>query len=65
MKNPVIFYGIIALGVIALAVGMYYFAVANHPFHWARAYGGLGVGALLLIVGIVGVVMARPQLTRK
>jgi hypothetical protein len=65
MKNPVIFYGVIALGVLALAFGMYYFAVANHPFHTVRAYGGLGVGALLLIVGIVGVVMARPQLTRK
>jgi len=36
-----------------------------HPFHSLRAYGGLGAGVLLLIVGIAGMFMARPKATAK
>ena len=61
MKNPAIFYGVIAVGVIALLVGLYYMFIAVHPFHALRAYGGLGAGVLLLIIGIAGMVMARPK----
>ena len=61
MKNPLIYYAVIALGVIALAVGVYYLALATHPFHTVRAYGGLGGGIVLIAIGIVGMVMARPR----
>lgn len=58
MKNPVIFYVVIALGIIALAAGLYFLVGGAHP---ARAYAGLGLGAVLLIGGIVGMFMARPK----
>ena len=64
MKNAAIYYGVIALGVIALLVGLYYTFISVNPFHTARAYGGLGAGVLLLIIGIVGMVMARPKATK-
>jgi len=62
LKNPVFFYGIIALGVIALAVGVYFLMGGAHP---ARAYAGIGVGAILLIGGVVGMFMARPKAVAK
>lgn len=64
MKNPAIFYAVIALGVIALAVGVYYLtgAAGTHPF---RADVGLGAGAVLLIVGVVGLFMARAKAVAK
>jgi len=58
MKNPAIFYAVIALGVIAIAVGVYYMAGGVHH---VRAYTGLGVGIVLLIGGIVGMFMARSK----
>jgi hypothetical protein len=58
MKNPVISYVVIALGIIILAVGVYYLVGGAHP---ARAYAGLGLGAVLLIGGVVGMFMARPK----
>jgi len=61
MKNRAIFYGIIAVGIIALLVGLYYMFISVHPVHTLRAYGGLGAGVLLLIIGIAGMVMARPK----
>jgi hypothetical protein len=65
MKNSAIYYGVIAVGVIALLVGLYYMFIAVNPFHSLRAYGGLGAGVLLLIIGIAGMVMARPKATAK
>jgi hypothetical protein len=64
MKNPAIFYAVIALGVIAIAVGVYYVtgAAGAHPF---RAEAGLGVGAVLLIAGVVGMFMARTKAVAK
>ncbi len=59
MKNPAIFYAVIALGVIAIAVGVYY--MASPGAHHVRAYTGLGVGIVLLIAGIVGTFMARSK----
>ncbi|MBA2284116.1 MAG: hypothetical protein H0W02_01390 [Ktedonobacteraceae bacterium] len=58
MKNPVVFYAIIAIGVIGLIAGAYFMAVGHHPL---RAGVGLGVGALLLIAGIVGMFMTRSR----
>ena len=64
MKNPVVFYVVIALGVIALAAGVYYLsgAAGAHP---TRAYAGIGVGAVLLIAGVAGMFMARSKAVAK
>jgi len=61
MKNSTIYIGAIVLGIIALIVGILYYtnALGNHP---ARAYAGLGVGAVLVIIGIVGIVVGRRRL---
>ncbi len=59
MKNAALFYVAIALGVIVLAVGVYYFTTGGaHPF---RAFVGVGVGALLLIGGVVGLFTGRSK----
>jgi len=65
MKNPAIFYGAIAVGIIAILVGVYYIALSVHPFHPVRAYSGLGIGILLLIIGVVGLFMAKPKAATK
>jgi len=62
MKNAVIYYAVIALGVIALAVSAYYFL---NPPHAIRAYTALGAGVLLLIIGIAGMVMGRSKAVAK
>lgn len=58
MKNPVIYYVVIALGVVALAVGVYYLTKGGHP---VREYAALGAGAVLLIAGIAGMFMTRSR----
>ncbi len=58
MKNSTIFYAAIIIGIVALAVGIYYQVGGGHP---ARAIAGLAVGAVLLVVGIVGMFMARSK----
>jgi len=58
MKNTAVLYAAIVLGVIGLALGVYYLTTGVHPF---RAFVGLGVGALLLIGGVVGMFMGRSK----
>jgi len=58
MKNPAIFYAAIVIGIVALAIGIYYQVGGAHP---ARAIAGLAVGAVLLIAGIVGMFMGRSK----
>ena len=58
MKNPVIFYLVIAVGVIALGVGVFYLVKGGHP---AREYAALGAGLVLLIAGIAGTFMTRSR----
>lgn len=60
MKNPVIFYVVIAVGLLGLAAGVYYM-VKTTPPHPLREYVGLGVGAVLVIAGIVGAFMTRAK----
>jgi len=62
MKNPAIFYAAIVIGIVALAIGIYYQVGGAHP---ARAIAGLAVGAVLLIAGIVGMFMARSRAVAK
>jgi cytochrome c biogenesis protein CcdA len=58
LKNPVVFYAVIALGVIALIVGGIFLPGGHHPF---RAYVGLGAGVVLIIAGIVGMFVLKPK----
>ena len=62
MKNSAIFYAAIAIGIVGLAVGIYYQVGGAHP---ARAIAGLAVGAVLLVVGIVGMFMTRSKATAR
>ena len=62
MKNSAIFYAVIAIGIVALAVGIYYQVGGAHP---ARAIAGLVVGAVLLVVGVVGLFMVRSNSVAK
>jgi hypothetical protein len=62
MKNAAIFYAAIVIGIVALAVGIYYQVVGGHP---TRAIAGLAVGAVLLVVGVVGLFMARSKAVAK
>jgi hypothetical protein len=62
MKNPAIFYAAIVIGIVGLAVGVYYQVGGAHP---ARALAGLVVGAVLLVVGVVGMFMTRSKATAK
>ena len=62
MKNPGIFYAAIVIGIVALAVGIYYQVGGAHP---ARAIAGLVVGAVLLVVGVVGMFMTRSKATAR
>ena len=60
MKNPAIFYAAIVIGIVGLAVGVYYQVGGAHP---ARALAGLVVGAVLVIAGVVGLFMTRSKAT--
>ena len=62
MKNPGIFYAAIVIGIVVLAVGIYYQVGGAHP---ARAIAGLAIGAVLLVVGVVGLFMARSNSVAK
>lgn len=61
MKNPVVYYAAIALGVIALIIGILYTAGIGLGHHASRGYAGLGVGIILIIAGIVGMVVMKPK----
>ena len=62
MKNAALFYAVIAVGIIVLAVGVYYLTGGQHP---ARAYTGLGLGVVLLIAGVAGMFMTRSKAIAK
>ncbi len=62
MKNPVIPYAAIVIGLVVLAVGIYYQVGGAHP---ARAIAGLAVGAILVVLGVVGIFMTRSKAVAK
>lgn len=62
MKNPAIFYAAIVIGIVGLAVGVYYQIGGAHP---ARAIAGLVVGAVLVIAGVVGMFTTRSNAAAK
>jgi len=49
------------LGVLALVVGVFYLANILLGYHPTRAYVAIAVGAILLIIGIAGMVVSRPK----
>lgn len=55
MKNPVVSYAILIIGVITLAVGIIWLKLGGHT---KLPYGTIGAGIVLIIVGIVGAVLA-------
>ncbi len=59
MKNPIVYYAVIAAGVIGLALGVYWrFLKDDHPF---RGEVVLAIGVVLLVVGIVGFFVMKPR----
>jgi len=64
MRN--LYYGLIALGIIALAAGGYLFATATavNPHHTSKI-AAVAVGAILLVIGIVGMLMGRTKAIAK
>ena len=58
MRNLALFYAAIVIGIIVLAVGIYYQVGGGHP---TRAIAGLVVGAVLLVIGVVGIFMNRSR----
>ncbi len=60
MKNSLIFYAVVAAGIVALAVGAFYLSSGHHPF---RAYVGMGAGVFFVIAGIAGMVVVKPKAT--
>jgi len=61
MKNLQLYVGAIVLGVLALIVGVFYLANILLGYHPTRAYVAIVVGAILLIIGIAGMVVSRPK----
>lgn len=59
MKNPVVYYAVMAIGFIALALGVYWDLIKHdHP---TRGLVMLIVGIVLLIVGIAGFFVMKPK----
>ena len=57
MKNPVVFYAVIGLGVLALIAGIAMYAGLH--FH-GKAYAVIALGVICLIAGIAGMFVAKP-----
>jgi hypothetical protein len=65
MKNPMVYYAIIGLGVVALAVGGYLMATATAASpHHTTAPAALIIGAVLVIGGVVGWFVMKPKAAR-
>lgn len=61
MKNLQLYIGAIVLGVLAVIVGVLYVANVVLGYHPTRGYVAIGVGAILVIIGIAGMVASRPK----
>ena len=60
MKNPVWPYVVMTVGVALIAIGLYFLTQGYHPL---RAYGGIGLGAVVVVAGIVSLFLAKPGQT--
>ena len=58
MKNPAVFYGVIALGVILAVAGVVmHFAMNYH----GKAYAVIALGVVALIAGVAGMFVLKPK----
>lgn len=60
MKNSQLYVGAVVLGVLALIVGVLLLANVFGTHH-TLPYIALAVGAILVIIGIAGMVVSRPK----
>ncbi len=58
MKNPAVYYAVIAIGVVALLAGIYMFAGMH--FH-GKAYAVIAIGIIALIAGVAGMFVMKPS----
>ncbi len=59
MKNPVVYYVVMAIGIICLVLGVYW-DLLKHD-HVQRGLILLIVGIIVLIIGIAGFFVMRPR----
>ena len=60
MKSPIWSYIVMTIGVALIAIGLYFLTQGDHPL---RAYGGIGLGAVVVVAGIVSLFLAKPRTT--
>ena len=60
MKNAVLFYALLAVGIVALIAGVIMRVAVN--FH-GKAYAVLAFGGVLLVAGIIGMFMGKSSST--
>jgi hypothetical protein len=58
MKTPIWPAIIMTIGVGLVATGLYFLLQWNHPF---RAYGSIGLGAVVIVAGIVSLFLAKEK----
>ena len=63
MTNPTTYYGAIVLGVIAVIAGVMMLTNIVLGYHGKLGLGALVVAVLLVILGIVGMFMARSRVS--
>lgn len=65
MKNSMVYYVVIGLGIIALVAGAYLMATATPaaPHHLSK-YGAIVVGAVLVVAGVVGMFVVKPRVAK-
>jgi len=56
MSNANTFYALIGIGIIGLAVGIYFVATAQHH---TLGPAGIIIGAILVVTGVVGMFVVR------
>ncbi len=62
MKNPVVYYAAIALGIIIALVGVY--MLAGMGYH-GKAYAAIAVGVIVLVAGVAGMFVMKPSAVAK
>lgn len=60
MKNPAVFYGVIALGVIIIVVGAY-MRFGMYPNYHGKAYAVIALGVVALIAGVAAMFVLKPK----
>ena len=62
MKNSMVCYVVSGLGIIDLAAGACLMATSTAAApHHLSSYGAIGIGAVLVIAGVVGMFVVKPR----